>query len=600
MKKCLLYIVFISFTVFGNDENMDMDRLLAKMRSSPESKLAVDQYNHFIDSMFRSEIPKNKRGLYNYITNTYKIAKRINYKHGMAMAQYHLGKYHISTYSNYSKAIPAILTSLTLYEREKDSLGISQCYLQLGVISYVTQYFEDGIKNFKHSLRYHNNPTSTYLLAISYTELNNFVLSKKYFFSAIDEYKKTNKIKGLNECYMYLGKMYLSEQDFDSAYYYLKLTLPPIMKSDSEEDFSRPYALISEYFFLNRRLDSALYYAQKSYKLTKLKDDQISAVISTEIISKVYEEKKDFRKALYFLQLHYLLKNENMKGDTKQKIAEMHDMFDFTRKMDKEKQKHREEIYKKNRTKNIFLVTGLFVLLVSGGLWSRLDYVRKSKAALQHEKNVSESLLLNILPLEIAQELKENGSAKARNFKNATILFTDFKSFTEFSEKLSASDLVKEINECFIGFDSIMDKYSIEKIKTIGDAYLAAGGIPIPSEDSVKNTVLAALEMQEYIIKRKEQLEISGLPAFEMRVGVHTGPVVAGIVGVKKFQYDIWGDTVNTASRIESCGVVGKVNISQATYDLLKDDITFTFESRGKIEAKGKGEIEMWFVSRSV
>jgi class 3 adenylate cyclase len=150
-----------------------------------------------------------------------------------------------------------------------------------------------------------------------------------------------------------------------------------------------------------------------------------------------------------------------------------------------------------------------------------------------------------------------------------------------------------------------MGKYNIEKIKTIGDAYMAAGGLPVTADDSIKNTVLAALKMQAFVGKRKTDMDAKGLPAFEMRVGIHTGPVVAGIVGVKKFQYDIWGDTVNTASRMESSRAVGKVNISQATYALLKADAStalstgpeFVFESRGKIEAKGKGEIEMWFVS---
>jgi class 3 adenylate cyclase len=144
----------------------------------------------------------------------------------------------------------------------------------------------------------------------------------------------------------------------------------------------------------------------------------------------------------------------------------------------------------------------------------------------------------------------------------------------------------------------LAEKNGLEKIKTIGDAYMAAGGLPVPNEDAVKNAVLAALEMQHFIGQRKKAMDDAGRPAFEMRLGIHTGPVVAGIVGVKKFQYDIWGDTVNTAARLESSGEAGKVNISQATYELLKDDGDFVFESRGKIEAKGKGKIEMWFVSK--
>ncbi len=259
---------------------------------------------------------------------------------------------------------------------------------------------------------------------------------------------------------------------------------------------------------------------------------------------------------------------------------------------------HREEVRKKNSTRNILIGGALLLLLIAGGIYSRLHYTRKAKAVIETEKDRSNNLLLNILPADIAEELKIHGKAEARDFDMVSILFTDFKGFTSASEKMSAKDLVANINHCFEAFDGICEKYKVEKIKTIGDAYMAAGGLPVPTEDSIKNTVLAALEMQHFITQLHQEKEAKGEHAFEMRVGIHTGPVVAGIVGVKKFQYDIWGDTVNTAARIESNGDVGKVNISQATYEFLKDDPDFTFESRGKIEAKGKGEIAMYFVSK--
>ncbi|MBL7871787.1 MAG: hypothetical protein JNM78_09270 [Cyclobacteriaceae bacterium] len=210
----------------------------------------------------------------------------------------------------------------------------------------------------------------------------------------------------------------------------------------------------------------------------------------------------------------------------------------------------------------------------------------------------SDELLKNILPEEIAEELKSQGISAARGYDIATILFTDFTNFTERSAKMSAAELVAEIDESFKGLDLICERHQIEKIKTIGDSYMAAGGLPAPTPDSVRRTVLAAIEMQDFIRSRFMKNSEEGRIGFEMRVGIHTGPVVAGIVGVKKFQYDIWGDTVNTASRMETNCDPGKVNISQVTYDLIKNDPAFEFEYRGKIQAKGKGELDMYFVNR--
>jgi class 3 adenylate cyclase len=261
---------------------------------------------------------------------------------------------------------------------------------------------------------------------------------------------------------------------------------------------------------------------------------------------------------------------------------------------------HKEEVQKKEKQRNIIIVTLLFMLVVAGGLWSSLNFVRKSREALRVEKDRSEELLLNILPEEIADELKEKGSVNAREFDLVSILFTDFKSFTQTAEKMTPQSLVEEINVCFKAFDYIAEKYNVEKIKTIGDAYMAVGGIPHPHENSTKNIVLAGLEMQEFVTKRVIENEQKQIPFFEMRLGIHAGPIVAGIVGIKKFQYDVWGDAVNTASRIESNGMVGKVNISETLYDLIKDDETFTFEYRGHIHAKGKGEIKMYFVEKNV
>ena len=311
-------------------------------------------------------------------------------------------------------------------------------------------------------------------------------------------------------------------------------------------------------------------------------------------------------EALKYLELMNIAEDSLKVEETSKKLQQMEfakqvlqDSIETAEKERLVAAAHQQEMKEEAKTRNIGFGIGGLVLLAAILLYTRLRFVRRSKATLQIEKDRSESLLLNILPEEIAEELKEKGRADARDFDMVSILFTDFISFTETSATLSAQDLLAELNTCFEVFDDTMEKYGIEKIKTIGDAYMAAGGLPIPGDDSAKNTVLAALEMQAFIIKRKGEMDAMGLPGFEMRTGIHTGPVVAGIVGVKKFAYDIWGDTVNTASRMESSGAVGQVNISQTTYDILKDEPGFTFESRGEIEAKGKGKMDMYFVSLS-
>ena len=208
------------------------------------------------------------------------------------------------------------------------------------------------------------------------------------------------------------------------------------------------------------------------------------------------------------------------------------------------------------------------------------------------ERDESERLLHNILPVEVANELKQKGYTTAKSYKKVSILFTDFQGFTETSSKITPQELVSELNEIFKEFDAIMGEHGVEKIKTIGDAYMAVCGLPIESKDHALNCINAGKDMLKYLKHRAKTARIS----WTMRVGIHSGALVAGVVGTKKFTYDVWGDTVNTAARMESGGEPGKINISHTTYKLVKDD--FEFEHRGKMLAKGKGEVDMYFVGK--
>lgn len=250
----------------------------------------------------------------------------------------------------------------------------------------------------------------------------------------------------------------------------------------------------------------------------------------------------------------------------------------------------------------IVLLAGIIILIIKAREKSLRatqreleEKVQERTAELASEKEKTEKLLLNILPRETAEELRKSGKATARHYNQVSVLFTDFKGFTRFAESTRPEDLVQELDRCFIAFDDIIAKYHLEKIKTIGDAYMCAGGVPIRNTNNAVAVVLAALEIRDFMARLQEEKRQKNERFWEIRLGVNTGPLTAGVVGKMKFAYDIWGDTVNTASRMESCSEPGKVNISASTFELVKDYFDCTY--RGKMDAKGKGEVDMYFVN---
>jgi len=329
-------------------------------------------------------------------------------------------------------------------------------------------------------------------------------------------------------------------------------------------------------------------WCEQANKMSQSPRDLLGIQRSCLCLYKVYDHLKDAESALDYYRKYIEMRDSIFSNDRVKELTRLELNFDFQREQLADslafanEQALTDERIRRQRI-GLFSSGSMLVLIIILAL------------AIYTGKRRSEHLLLNILPASIAKELKSSGGAKAKRLENVTVLFTDFKGFTSISEQLTPEELVTEIHDCFCAFDRIMEKHGVEKIKTIGDAYMAAGGVPEPRDTHAVDVVSAALDIHSFMNERNAH---GKKPGFEIRIGVHTGPVVAGIVGLKKFQYDIWGDTVNTASRMESSGEVGRINISQTTYELVKN--RFECSPRGKIAAKGKGEIDMYFVHQPV
>ena len=318
--------------------------------------------------------------------------------------------------------------------------------------------------------------------------------------------------------------------------------------------------------------------------------------------------------------------NEKQKTELELKKSEIENM-DLKLQSEIAKAERNEAIIKQNALERKVMIGGIgliFVFLIAAviavsyksrtnrklarqnkQILEQKELIEKRQKELKSEKSKTDALLLNILPAPVAEELRTDKKVTPRYYKMVTVMFTDFKGFTSIAADMSPGEIVRELDSCFIAFDQIIESYEksvgrkcIEKIKTIGDGYMCAGGVPIENDSNPHDVVKVGLAFAQYMEKRKKEKIARNEPYFEIRIGINTGPVVAGVVGKKKFAYDIWGDSVNLASRMESTGEAGRVNISGDTYKYIKDQFFFTH--RGKIQAKNKGEVDMYYVDGRV
>jgi class 3 adenylate cyclase len=404
--------------------------------------------------------------------------------------------------------------------------------------------------------------------------------------------------------YNAIAKEYKKEGKYDSALYFHQKAYTTSDKVHKKLYMVQSLIGLANISTIKGDAATALYHYKKAEELSK----EINAIDELKDIymglAAVHASIKNYRDAYKYQMLLTNVKDTIYNIATDKKLAGLQFDFDLQKKqseinlLTKDRQLQELRLNREKMAKNI-LIGGLAIAFIIAIILYR-NYLNKIKVnkLLDRQNAEIENLILNILPEEVAHELQKNGNATPRYYESASVLFTDFKSFSKHADALSPQEVVTELNECFVAFDEIIIKYNLEKIKTIGDSYMCAGGIPTEDDNHYINIIKASLEIRDYMEERNRMREEAGLPAWDIRIGVNTGPIVAGVVGRKKYAYDIWGGTVNVASRMESNGEPGKVNISAATYEFIKHRYACTH--RGKIMAKNVGEVDMYFVENEI
>ncbi|MBL7774016.1 MAG: tetratricopeptide repeat protein [Chitinophagaceae bacterium] len=521
-----------------------------KLSKKIDFRKGEGQYDNFIGIIFYRQ--GNYPEALNYFFSSLKIREEIQDKRGIASAYQNIGNVY-KDQGNYNDALSNYFTSLKMYESIGDDQGSGLMHNNLGNVYALQNSDSNALKEYFIALNIfekiddkmgmagtHNN------LAMIYQKQGKNTDGLKEFLTALKISEEIGDKDGMAMTYNNIGSL---KTDMNYV-------------AEAKECLMKGLHLGMEIGSKERIRDSYFGLAQADSALGNFKD--------------AFEHKTNF-----FKYRDSLYNEENTKKTVE---AIMQYQFDKKEAVDKAVRDKQALIQRYIRnTIAVGLIGSLLFLIV---VFRQRNKVKMEKEKVEIEKERNEELLQNILPDEVITELKQHGGSVARQYNNVTVLFTDFVNFTGISETLSPTELVAEIHKSFSAFDDIIQRNGLEKIKTIGDAYLAVCGLPNESSDHAKRVVKAALEICNYVKESNSK--------FQIRIGVNSGPVVAGIVGVKKYAYDIWGDTVNTANRMETHSEPNKINISISTYELVKD--TYPCTPRGKVSVKGKNSLDMFFV----
>lgn len=533
--------------------------------------------------------------------------------------------------------------SLATFRLTNNQVGISNLLGNLGAVFFnqgdnvkALQYYLEALKiseAIKNELR-----TATLLVNIGliYMERNELPLAEDYFQKTLALAKKINYPDAIGTASINLGDIYVKKKDYPKATEYLNIALATFKEANNISicEALRLFAEISivkgQYDealkYLNEGLDFArdkeakyeqakllntkaeVYFNKKQYpeslnlfnsaiQISKEIASNSELKVAYEGVTKIYQATKKFDKAVEAQSLLMAVKDSINSSAQDEKISELNLLYEMNKKETENKLLNRDielkqiQIARSKLYQNFLLAIGLFLLVTVGGVTYSYTFARKTNKIITSERNKSDALLLNILPSETAEELKTSGTVIPKLLENVTVLFTDFVGFSRVAEHTHADALVNSLNYYFSYFDEISSKHQLEKIKTIGDAYMCAGGIKSSNANVAVEAMNTAIEILEWVNSIKEQ-KPEGIELFDIRIGLASGPVIAGIVGKTKFQFDIWGDTVNIAARMEQASNINRINVAESVYNQVKDH--FNFEYRGEVDAKNRGQLIMY------
>ncbi|HRH64769.1 MAG TPA: adenylate/guanylate cyclase domain-containing protein [Bacteroidia bacterium] len=530
------------------------------------------------------------------------IKKEIGDEDGIATSYNNIGLIY-SSQGRIPEALDYYMKALAIEEKVKNMEGVSTALQNIGHVYKSQQQYDEALTFFRRSLSIQQVSGDKYGIAYSLNALGIVKEEQNEPDSALYFYEQAMHIRtdlgdqqGVAHSLKNIGIVKESQGQSELARDYFKRSLHGFENLGDKWGIAMATSQLGVSLLAAGDSKSAQPILERSLSIAKELGYPADIRNAAGSLSKLYRQNQSWKQALEMSDLFVRMRDSVQNDNNRKASMQTRFRYEYEKKeavLRSEQEKKGAiagaELKRQKQLRNGFIAGFGIVLVFAGIVLVQRNRIRKGKKR-------SDELLHNILPEEVAEELKQKGHAEAKQFNDVTVMFTDFKSFTSIAEKFSPAELVKEIDTIFQAFDHIVEKYKIEKIKTIGDSYMCAGGLPVPNSTHPAQMVRAGLEMLAFIAKNKDEKEKLSLPAFELRIGIHTGPVVAGIVGVKKFAYDIWGDTVNTASRMENGSEPGKLNISGSTFALIKDQFRCTF--RGKLPAKNKGDIEMYFVEK--